>query len=60
MKFSMTGQEKGDLLNTGDYMGRFDCICEITEISIYLPSQTEDTICALYLVFQSEINNKQN
>jgi len=25
MQFSMTGQEKGDLFNTGDCMGRFDC-----------------------------------
>ena len=52
MKFSMTGQENGDLLiQVTTWAGL--TICEITEISIYiyLPSQTEDTICTLYLVF---------
>ena len=30
MKFSLTGQEKGDLLNRGDHMGMFDCTYKIT------------------------------
>jgi hypothetical protein len=62
MKFSMTGQDKGDLLiqvtaNRGDRLGRFDCTYIVGKYLIYFYSfqnrkekRVSDSLFCLFLM----------